>query len=636
VLVLLVFLPLLVFAGIRLSRGDDARTAVVRAALAWAVIAILGAEGLGAFGMLTRRNIVVFWLVVVVSSSIAAPRWPVALRNAWSRRRAWRPAPLELASIGVFLAATLVIALVAAPNNWDSLTYHLTRVEQWIQNGTLAHFPTNIEQQVSLNPGAEILILHARVVSGSDVFSNVVQWLAAGIGAVASTLAAAHLGAGRRGQTAAAVFVLTVPMVVLQASSTQNDLVTACWVIVFAERVLALRAAPSAWRAMEAGMALGLALVTKGTALMAVLPASMGLAAVLLAFRDRRTITFGLAAGVMTLALNAGWWVRNYQAFGTPVGTIGSVVGNREHGLGVTYANAIRNLASQVMTPSVGVNRAVHAGATALVRAAGLDPEHPASTMNTFAAARDVSGLARLAHEDLAANPLHTVVAIAALGWALLRRRPMATAVFAGGVVCAAVLYCAVLRWQIWGARLQVPLFLLAAPIVGCWIDRWRAVPAQALAAVMALSGTPALLFNMTRPLLPNPVTGARSVLTRPRSETLFAANPPWRASYLEAIEIIARLEPKEVGLLLEPGRFEYPIWVLLRERGLTPRLVHVGAAIEVPDPRGPAHPEVWLAIGPAAASERLDPPSDDAMRIRRFDEVAIFQRTGAADVLSR
>ena len=39
-----------------------------------------------------------------------------------------------LVAIFFMLLTTLVTALISPPNNWDSMTYHMSRVEYWIQN----------------------------------------------------------------------------------------------------------------------------------------------------------------------------------------------------------------------------------------------------------------------------------------------------------------------------------------------------------------------------------------------------------------------------------------------------------------------------------------------------------------------
>src|SRR5262249_5489054 len=79
--------------------------------------------------------------------------------------------------VAAFVLVTLFIALTTAPNNWDSQTYHLPRIEHWVQNGSLEVYPTSIMRQNETGPLAETLLLQTRVLSGSDFFYPLVQWV---------------------------------------------------------------------------------------------------------------------------------------------------------------------------------------------------------------------------------------------------------------------------------------------------------------------------------------------------------------------------------------------------------------------------------------------------------------------------
>ncbi len=66
----------------------------------------------------------------------------------------------------VILTATAFIALSSVPNNFDSMTYHLPRIEHWLQNKNLSYYPTSIIRQLDSNPFAEELILSLRSIIG--------------------------------------------------------------------------------------------------------------------------------------------------------------------------------------------------------------------------------------------------------------------------------------------------------------------------------------------------------------------------------------------------------------------------------------------------------------------------------------
>jgi hypothetical protein len=61
----------------------------------------------------------------------------------------------------------------------------------------------------------------------------------------ATLIAKQQLGANQTGQLIAAVFVATIPMGILQASSTQNDYVLSFWLICFVYFIEQFRNDPS-------------------------------------------------------------------------------------------------------------------------------------------------------------------------------------------------------------------------------------------------------------------------------------------------------------------------------------------------------------------------------------------------------
>jgi hypothetical protein len=121
--------------------------------------------------------------------------------------------------------ATLLIALASPPGTWDSQSYHLPRIEHWIQNGSLAFYRTAIDRQLTMPSLAELLILQLRLLSGGDRLDNLVQWLAGAGSVYLVGRIALALGGSRRGVAFARVVATTLPIGILESSSTQNDLV---------------------------------------------------------------------------------------------------------------------------------------------------------------------------------------------------------------------------------------------------------------------------------------------------------------------------------------------------------------------------------------------------------------------------
>ena len=124
----------------------------------------------------------------------------------------------------VILIPLLILAILIPPNNWDSMSYHMTRVEEWRQNLNVYPFPTSNIRQVNYPPLAEYIILNLHVLSQSDYFANLVQYFSL-LGSLSLiSLSVKLFGLDIKGQFLSVLLLLSIPMVIFQSTSTQTDL----------------------------------------------------------------------------------------------------------------------------------------------------------------------------------------------------------------------------------------------------------------------------------------------------------------------------------------------------------------------------------------------------------------------------
>jgi hypothetical protein len=420
-------------------------------------------------------------------------------------------------------------------------------------------------------------------LEGSDRLANLVQWCAMVGSVAASSLVASQLGGGRGAQLLAAVTVATLPMGILQATSTQNDYVAGFWIICFVHCGLAWqqggdgRRRELAWGAL----ALGLAVLTKGTTYILAAPFVF---CFLVALRPW-TIGGGAAASLISLAvlfMNAGHYLRTARLFGHPLSTDGLSLTNAEFSLGTLFSNLLRNLALHAATPLASLNRAVEGGVIWLHAVAGIDPQSPATTWQGSVFRLMEVGVV---HEDYAGNGLHLLLALVAVPL-IWRRKVGQTRTYCLAVLAGAMLFCLLLRWQPFNSRLQLPLFILWAPLTGIAFGEVRQRWAVSVGMLLSVAALPWLLFNASRPLLPLPrtlvariapsVQAPPSIFTAPRQEQYFR-NSPWvMESFVACASRIKAAGYTRVGLRLGIDSWEYPLWALL---GPGVRIEHVGVA---------------------------------------------------------
>jgi len=425
--------------------------------------------------------------------------------------------------------------------------------------------------QLYQGPGAEFAILHLQLLWGSDRLAFGVQWLAM-IGCIVAVVSIARrLGCGSVGQLLAVLFIVTLPAGILQGQSTQNNWVLAFWMLCWIDAIFQLRSSPSAIApAIFAGAAMGLAVLTKGTSYLLGFPLLIWL--ILEAARRgwKRGIRALAIAALLTIALNIGHWTRNWKEFGSPL-----VPQLEAPYLRVTamspplwISNMLRNLALQMATPSRRFNDFLVRAIATLDFKMNVDPNDPRITFP----GRDFAVALPVHSEDLTGNPWHLVIIAGAFVVAIagaIRTRGDGGAIYyraAAFLVLPAlgfVVFCLSLKWQPYHSRLHLPLFILAAPPVGLLLERLLPrVGVRILAAALFAAAMPYLLDNPGRP-----IHGEASILRLPRSQQYFANNPSLYPKYVRIADLLAEHSAQKIGFLADRNGWEYPLWILLRDR---------------------------------------------------------------------
>jgi hypothetical protein len=570
----LVLLALLVFAVQR--PATHLIDAIVPGALFWSLLATMSLEALSAVDLINWASLFIFW---ILSAAAVAAIFARRLRMT-ARQDVVRISPAEDGAFTVFVIATIVIVgltlivgLLSPPNNIDSLRYHLPRIEQWIQQGSFVNFPTSDTRQLSSSPLAEMLILHFRLLAESDRFDNLVQGLSFAGCITTAAVIARRLGAPRNGQILAALLVATLPIAILEGSSTQNDLVVSFFVLAATERLLAWHASGRINDGLGVGIAVGLAILAKGTAFIYAAPIGLGILAVVIAKRRWKEVGVGAAMVTLILVINAGHLYRNAPAIVAPSGLVDRTA-SRDHSPAAITSTLLRNIGSNFVTPSARINDALVYGIDRIHRVIGIDINDPNTTLwqTRFAdLPRNVVG------GDSAPNPLHVLLvflAVVMLGLTLVRRTrqpalPAAVWLYFAMVIAGGVLFCALLRWQPWITRLQLTFFILAAPALATiLVARLGRSWLLAGGACLAIAAIPFSIANQERPLYGNPVRMfanhfAPNIASASPWQILSWDNPKRYYAIRDAVEAIGDRATAGVGLLLDGN--EYVFWRMLK-----------------------------------------------------------------------
>ena len=479
------------------------------------------------------------------------------------------------------LLTTLVTALISPPNNWDSMTYHMSRVEYWIQNKGVHFFVTNNPRQNAYAPFSEFFILHFQILSGSDIFANLVQWMSLIISLVTVSLICKEFELNQRIQLISAFFICSLPIVLLQASSTQNDIVASTFILLFYYYQIILVKRYSVTSVFFAGLALGLGILTKGTSYILLFTTGITFFAYLVFFKiwymKKIILRYGIIFSI-GLLINLPHYLRNFFKYNEflGLGTLPSVI-NEIFSFSAMFSNFIRHIAYQLGTNIDIINWYIYRIVKILLGNNISDPQ-------TSFLDLDFRPPFFSLNEDAAGNTIHTLVIIIIFFISLVIikqiKRIQLTSLYIA--VLSILLYCFLLKWQPWTGKILI-LFVIVTPFVMVAtsyilkIKRLK-ISFYILLFVMIVGTFPYLFYNESRPLFP---LNNKSILYQDRLSGYFRNKPD---SYNQYKNIINKLDKTEVSkhdsiaLHLGGDSWDYPFLVMLKKKfdKKTPYIFHL------------------------------------------------------------
>lgn len=469
------------------------RRGLVESSLGWLLLALawVAASGvlLGLGGGLGRTGFLVAHAAGLVALLAGRRSWREAGRHwldwlaDWGR---WlRGGTAEGRLVGGLIVVLLLLAVLSAqvePIIFDALTYRLSRIGAWLQDGAIRHFATD-DPRLNYMPVAPDVVI-AWLLGATNAGFYLAPWsqLAGGLLLLGATFGLARTaGLARLNALGAVALVLGMANVAVQFTTVQSDLFTAG---VFAAGYLlwhrALARGEGSW---VGGAGVALAFGSKGTMFYLAPGAALWVGWLVWRHRDRWRALLPTAAGLGVAALILvlpGYW-RNQATYGSLFGPRDAV--GLHHGEFASPAHypgkALRNLetsAVQLLEPTAQPFWLQGVSLAAGKRLAGRMPAEADEYVFIGQSRREqLERVMQLAAPDADVVTCGIVSVALFLGGlltaAVARRRDGAgqILVWGAGVLVYLLVQHALVQWHHWAFRFMV----LAAPwvaVTGAWV----------------------------------------------------------------------------------------------------------------------------------------------------------------------
>jgi hypothetical protein len=263
-----------------------------------------------------------------------------------------------------------IFSIIIAPNNWDSLTYHLPKIIYWIQNRNINQYPTNDLSQVFTQPFGEYLLLNVKLTTVGDYLLNSVQFTMMVGTVILSTLFAKHFNINSKGQILFGIATLSIPIGLMESITTQNDYVAAFFLISGIYFIVVFTKTKNSIDLIFANISLSLGLITKLSIAFFAFPFLVFEIYYVLRFFKRNNIfKIAIASTFFFVLFNAPHYLRNKTLTQNFLGDvqITNFFRNETFSLNVTLSNLSRNIGYQLNLPfnefndlNVDVQKKIH------------------------------------------------------------------------------------------------------------------------------------------------------------------------------------------------------------------------------------------------------------------------------------
>lgn len=157
---------ILVLVRVKLHKTEDKAAAFFECIVVWNVWSFVMVEILSCAKLLTMQGVAAGWgifCLVLIGCLVYAIHRGGRITGLFTEIR---HAAVNNKLLWITGLIVLILAFLTVPYNWDSMTYHLPRMMQWVQNKSVAHYAANDVRQLASPVLAEFINVQVYLLSG--------------------------------------------------------------------------------------------------------------------------------------------------------------------------------------------------------------------------------------------------------------------------------------------------------------------------------------------------------------------------------------------------------------------------------------------------------------------------------------
>lgn len=572
---------LLLFVCSGLSKKSNVER-IIDTVVAWNIWSFLLVELLSLLHALNRFGILCGWgsldigLVIVVwlkRKSIIDGLFGQKCYVGIGKGKSWHV-------LSVFLALVVLgLAIGTVPYNWDSMTYHLSRIAYWAQNATVEHYAVEDVRQLSSPVLAEFVNVQVFILSGyKDQLLNLLQAGSYILNAFLVYEIARKIGCKEKFALLGTLLFMTMPIAFGEALTTQVDQFAAIWFLIFIyyfidlyESEIIVLSQENVLKSIVMGLCISFGYLAKPSV-------NIGMAVLLLFLLIKsinRKAKYSVLAKLTLCVLPfvvlplIPELIRNYQtfsAFSSPITgkrqLIGTIAPN------YMFINMVKNFAHNI--PNIYLYDSTEWIAKIVVILAGIFKVD----INDVSISEDgqqyvMNSIPAYGH-DSATNPVVVILAVISFIYCIMHFKINKSKgrMYTIYVMTTFMIFCALVRWEPFVSRYMLAYLAALCPMIA-WQVQEISGKGKNLALRQAV--VPIIYFCI--------ITEAFSLIryhqeiwheeASVRPDAYFYYNKSPKEDYFEVTQWTKDNNYQKVGLCVDSNQFLWPIWSMLGERDI-------------------------------------------------------------------
>lgn len=476
-----------------------------------------------------------------------------------------------------FWAGIFVLAIFTIPYNWDSMTYHLPRIMEWIQNKSVAHYATYDVRRVTSPVLPAFINLQAYLFgSSNDSIFNLLQYSSYITNAVLIYYVCKKLALEKKYCFMGMLLFVSMPIAFGEALSTQVDQFSTMWLLMFVYLLLDLLKETYRLRCNKNTISdvillsccIAYGYLAKPSVMFGMVFFAVWLLIICIKKKEsiKEVLTLILIALIVIIIIISPEVIRNIQTFGS----ISDPIAGKRQLIGTgnplyVLVNGLMNFTMNLPNKYIDWKDILEHGVYWIAYILKVDITSPLIAEDGVAFYLHKAG--RYNH-DTAINPVVVIAAAAAFIWFLYKIfKKEKLKIQEYYILFASVsflFFCCIVRWEPFVTRYMLSYLALLCPAVVIWLFKMKKrVYADAIYGILVFISVCELLnlsvyhYNICK--------DGNSM--EERTAGYFTVNNSAADNYVELKKELEELECDSIGLYLSmAATYEYPIWTMIDE----------------------------------------------------------------------